>query len=247
MSNIEKSQARKRSRSFCSLKASVIVFNTLIVVGCMNISCSFWLLSSHEYERNLTNRPLDKLVTPPSLYHSKQSLTKPKKIAFSASEHFLLNENNPSLQEQVSQRTISDVFGKEQLPPPPLSARYLSESQKPDYGGLEIQSFGSERQISSKDARHYEQYRGGFLVKHDAPSLLADQSYGFYYNDPDEDVSSECRRPNWVGLQFPTCNQAHELSLNQPFGKNYPLQPYNYTALGYVHLYHHSTMSLKYR
>lgn len=131
----------------------------------------------------------------------------------------------------LAQFTNAQVTGKQ-----PEFAYFLPKYNKisikrsADFGGLEYTSLKNEtkfyRKISFDDAWLYEQYRG--RVVHSVDGNM--KAYEHYDNDPPQDEPRDCRRPNWMDFQFPTCNALHELAFDRP--RDDYLQPFKYNLVG---------------
>lgn len=88
-----------------------------------------------------------------------------------------------------------------------------------DYGGLTFSSLSKSppskfrRTISPDDYMINEEYKRQVLDKNKAKKGFDD----IYYQQPEEVLSLECRRQNWQGLTFPTCNDFHEVDLSRDY------------------------------
>jgi hypothetical protein len=104
----------------------------------------------------------------------------------------------------------------------------------PDYGGIERSKVGIMQPDDSNSM--YAKYRSGFLH-----AIDKEQIPKRYHNDEDrEDEKRACRGPKWNSYIFPTCNLAHEHTIERVLdsGKE---QDYNVTYLRYSICFHLGT------
>ena len=129
-----------------------------------------------------------------------------------------------------------------------LGAIPESDWNVPDYGNLTVIPSPYNRQqnhnhnqrvVNSNDLETYESDREEYIKVMDDAEHIGKE---YWSHEDVQDIYEKCRTPTWKSTAIPTCNVAHELSLervkkiHRPRDGNYDesLQDYNMTYMGYV-------------
>ena len=100
----------------------------------------------------------------------------------------------------------------------------------PNYGGLNLRKWSGPVRIQTSDPKDHEKFRETLLdeIDHDIPEK-------YYTAEEFNDQNTECRRPDWTGYSFPTCNTVHESPIAPMFQKPFAeANAHNVTYLRYV-------------
>ena len=131
-----------------------------------------------------------------------------------------------------------------------LGVMPASDWNVPDYGNLTVLPSPYNKQqnhnhhqrlVNSNDREIYESNRQEYIKVMDDAEYIRKE---YWSHEDVQDIYEKCRTPTWKSTAIPTCNVAHELSLervkkiHRPHDGHYDesLQDYNMTYMGYVKL-----------